>query len=400
MVRLRASRARSDLDGAGRRPVPFQQFVVKLHSRCNIACDYCYLYEMGDSTWRTRPKLMAPAVIERVARRIAEHARHHGLRRVEVILHGGEPLLAGGDAIDSAATVLREALAPDVALTIALQTNGTLIDEEFLTVARRHRIRVTVSLDGEAGTHDLHRRTATGRGTHAATLTGLELLTRPQYRDLFGGLLCVIDLAMPPVAAYAALARHRPPCVDFLLPHGNWTDPPPGRLPDGTATPYADWLITLFDHWYAERPPQTRIRFFENILDPLLGGQSRTEHLGLSPVALIVVDTDGSLEQVDTLRSAYHGAAGTGMNVFTHTFDEALGHPDVAIRQAGLAGLAPACTGCAVRQVCGGGYYPHRYREGDGFANPSVYCADLYRTITHVSRRVHADLARVVEARR
>jgi uncharacterized protein len=390
---LLASRVRSD-------PVPFRQFIIKMHSRCNIACDYCYLYEMGDSTWRDRPKLIAPAVVDRVAARIADHARTHGLRRVEVILHGGEPLLAGADRIDRAATALRRALPEGVELTIGLQTNGTLIDEGFLAVARRHGIRVTVSLDGAEADHDRHRRTASGRGTYAAAKAGLALLTAPEHRDLFGGLLCVIDLAMPPVATYAALARHRPPVVDFLLPHGNWTNPPPGREPDNPATPYADWLIELFDHWYAERPPQTGIRFFENILDPLLGGHSRTEHLGLSPVALIVVDTDGTLEQVDTLRSAFHGAAGTGLNVFTDSFDDALAHPDVAARQAGLAGLPPGCADCGIRSVCGGGYYPHRYREGAGFAHPSVYCADLYRTITHVSGRVREDLARLAQARR
>jgi uncharacterized protein len=44
-------------------------------------------------------------------------------------------------------------------------------------------------------------------------------------------------------------------------------------------------------------------------------------------------------------------------------------------------------------EICGGGLYPHRYREGAGFRNPSVYCADLLRLITHVTERVTSDLA-------
>jgi uncharacterized protein len=45
--------------------------------------------------------------------------------------------------------------------------------------------------------------------------------------------------------------------------------------------------------------------------------------------------------------------------------------------------------------VCGGGLYPHRYRPGEGFRNPSVYCPDLLRLIEHVSARVTADVARI-----
>ena len=44
--------------GAGHEPVPFQQFIVKVHSRCNLSCSYCYVYEMADQAWRQQPKRM------------------------------------------------------------------------------------------------------------------------------------------------------------------------------------------------------------------------------------------------------------------------------------------------------------------------------------------------------
>jgi uncharacterized protein len=50
--------------------------------------------------------------------------------------------------------------------------------------------------------------------------------------------------------------------------------------------------------------------------------------------------------------------------------------------------------------VCGAGLYPHRYRPGTGFANPSVYCRDLFRLIKHVQHAVSDDLAAVRERRR
>ncbi|MEU9387520.1 DNA cytosine methyltransferase, partial [Streptomyces sp. NPDC048279] len=78
---------------------PFRQFIVKVHGRCNLACTYCYLYEGPDRTWRTRPAAASPAVLDRTADRIAEHARGHGLTAVSLVLHGGEPLLAGVDTL-------------------------------------------------------------------------------------------------------------------------------------------------------------------------------------------------------------------------------------------------------------------------------------------------------------
>lgn len=91
---------------------------------------------------------------------------------------------------------------------------------------------------------------------------------------------------------------------------------------------------------------------------------------------------------MDSLKSAYEGAAATGLDVFGHDFDEALGHPGVVARQSAAAALAGQCRACPLLTVCGGGHYAHRYRAGDGFANPSVYCADLQRFIRHVAREL------------
>lgn len=101
-----------------------------------------------------------------------------------------------------------------------------------------------------------------------------------------------------------------------------------------------------------------------------------------------MIETDGTIEQVDSLKSAYDTAAATGLDVFHHTFDDALRHPGVAARRAGADALAAACRACPLLTVCGGGHYAHRYRAENGFANPSVYCADLERLVRHVAARL------------
>ena len=83
------------------------------------------------------------------------------------------------------------------------------------------------------------------------------------------------------------------------------------------------------------------IRFFDSLLAAWQGRPSGSEAAGLDPVDLLVIETDGSWEQADSLKTAFDGAPATGLNVFAHSVDEAAAHPGVAGRQAGIAALCP-----------------------------------------------------------
>ena len=368
---------------------PFRQFILKLHSRCNLSCTYCYVYEMADKSWARKPASISAETVRSAAQGIADHAIAYRLPDVEVVLHGGEPLLCGAAFIQEVVRCLRDAIPAGTALSVRLQTNGTLLTARVLDMLVEYDIRIGVSFDGTARSHDARRIYADGRGSHRQAAAGLRLLASEPYARLFSGILCTIDVTSDPVSTYESLAKFSPPRIDFLLPHANWSAPPPGA----DAARYGEWLAAAFDRWYMRgSAPETRVRLFEEIIHLLLGGQSSTETIGLSPAALIVIDTDGSMEQVDTLKSAFPGAPETGMSVFTHSFGDALVHPSIVARQIGLAALSPTCRECPVRRICGGGYFPHRYRAGDGFRNPSVYCAGLQHLITHIGCRIRADL--------
>ncbi len=99
---------------------------------------------------------------------------------------------------------------------------------------------------------------------------------------------------------------------------------------------------------------------------------------------MVVVETDGTIEQADSIKVAYDGAPATDLDVFSHALDEAAAHPAIKARQRGIAGLSATCRRCPVVISCGGGLYAHRYRSGAGFDNPSVYCADLEKIITYI----------------
>ncbi|MEU7527498.1 FxsB family cyclophane-forming radical SAM/SPASM peptide maturase [Saccharothrix sp. NPDC042600] len=362
---------------------PFRQFVLKVHSRCNLACDYCYVYELADQGWRSRPRAMSAEVVAHTAERVARHVRAHGLPEVEVVLHGGEPLLAGPAALASLVRGFRSAV--PAAVRFSVQTNATLLDRRFLALFAELGVGVGVSLDGGREAHDRHRKRPGGTGSWAAARDALRLLASDEFRAVYRGVLCVVDVDNDPHDVYRSLLDFSPPVVDFLLPHGNWTTPPPRRLAGSPETPYADWLIPLFDRWYDE--PVTRVRLFEELLNVVLGGRSRLEGVGLTPTAQVVVETDGTISASDILASSQPAAAATGLHVARDDFDRAL--PEVPAASA----LSATCRACSLVAACGGGLRAHRFRAGSGFDHPSVYCPDLVRLITHVRDRAATDLA-------
>jgi len=341
---------------------------------------------------------MSPSVIDAAADRLAEHARRWRLSRVTVTFHGGEPLLAGVDFFEYAVAAVRRRMSPDIAVTFTVQTNGVLLDEAFLETFSRLSVRVGVSLDGDRHANDLHRRFPHGGGSYTDVSAGLDRLRQDRFRHLFGGLLCTINLRNDPIEVYAGLLRFAPPRLDLLLPHGNWSSPPAGRGPGTTHTPYADWLIAVFDRWYDAPQRETDIRLFSVIMSLLLGGPGRSESVGLAPVDFVVVETDGSIEHGDALKTTTAGATATGLHVERSGFDDLLLLPGLRQRQIGLAALGTTCRRCSLVNVCGGGHYAHRYDRSTGFGNPSVYCPDLARLIGHVRGRMRTDLRRLAAA--
>lgn len=153
-------------------------FLVKVASRCNLDCDYCYVYHHADQSWRNMPKLLSDEHLRMFGERLAEYARIQSLKRVSVIMHGGEPLLAGPDRIVAFVRDLRHIVGPDVELDVGLQTNGLLLTEEALDAFESERIAVSLSMDGPRVAHDLHRTTRRGRSSFDRVEAGLERLKR------------------------------------------------------------------------------------------------------------------------------------------------------------------------------------------------------------------------------
>ena len=288
--------------------VSVSQYVLKVSSRCDLACDHCYVYEHADQSWRYKPKTITAATADQAARRIREHAEAHQLAKVHVVLHGGEPLLLGHDGLRTVISTLRSSIDP--------VTRLDLENPHQWRPPRRGPVRAVRRLRRTGGRvtgwrpHGERPAPAVRRAGRAAIRRcggRSPCCRKPEYRHLYAGILCTVDVENDPIAVYEALLAEAPPRLDLLLPHATWDHPP--HRPPGTRTPYAAWLGRIHSRWVADGRP-VPIRFFDSLLAAWEGRPSGSEAAGLDPVDLLVIETDGSWEQADSLKTAFENAPG------------------------------------------------------------------------------------------
>jgi uncharacterized protein len=365
-------------------PPVIRCFLLKVASRCNLACDYCYMYEHADQLWRNQPHFMSPEIARSIAMRISEYVAEQRLPDVSVVFHGGEPLLFGAQRLVDMAGEIKRAMPGSTRCDVSLQTNGNLLTAEAVDAFAEADIGVSVSLDGPASINDLHRLTPTGRSSHEQTERALAMLSaRP---EIFAGAIAVIDPSTEPRDVLSYFAQHRVPALDLLLPDATHTRQPQGR--DADPDLYSRWLTRAFDVWFDEFP-ELPVRTFDSLLGSVCGLPSPTDAFGLGNVSLLTVETDGSYHDLDVLKITREGRTALGMNVRDHTIAEACTSTAFIehSRLLSLDGLSADCRSCPEVRVCGGGAVPHRYGD-DGFDHPSVYCMELLAMIRHVRRRL------------
>jgi uncharacterized protein len=368
---------------------PVETYILKVASRCNLNCTYCYVYNKGDDSWRAQPRRMAEETVSALLRRVAGHCREVQQSAVTFIFHGGEPLLAGPGFFRRFVAEAAGILGPDIEPAFALETNGTLITAEWLALFNELGIHFGISLDGPPDLNDAKRVDRRGGGSYARVRRAIDaVLADPRLQDQFGGVLSVIDPDANPLAVYRHFREIGIRRCDFLLPDGTWDQPPPRWRADGMATPYADWLIALFDEWFDGQDTSLSIRLFEEIIGLVFSVTPGTDALGGGRNRLLVIETDGGIEPVDVLKICGPAFTKLGLNVHRNEIREACAAELVQSYQKGAAALCDTCRACPVVAVCGGGYLPHRHSSTNGFANPSVHCRDLMKLITHVRDRV------------
>jgi uncharacterized protein len=377
----------------GRRVVPFTTFVVKIASRCNLNCSYCYMYNLEDQTYRNQPSKMSLEVARSMAERIRSHAQRHDGWGAHIILHGGEPMLAGMDYLHEWLEVVRGTLGASFRSVFSMQSNGLLVTDEWIDFLAEHGVGVGISYDGPKHVHDRFRLHHDGRGSYDLLMAAIKRLKEhPRGKDIFSTVMAVVNVDLDPEEQWDDFKKLGIYGFDLSLPHSNHLHPPrSGRWT------YRDWLIKLFDLWFDD-PEQHGFRYFENVIRGLLRYPYSSDNIGGKPVGVLVIETNGDYEGTDALKCTEEGMTKLGRNVLRDEIDTLYENPLVARLQQANVPLPDTCQSCRASEVCGGGYLPHRYHSKNddslkaGFDNPSVYCDALYGLVEHAYQRVMGTL--------
>jgi uncharacterized protein len=328
---------------------------------------------------------MSRAVFELTLERIRGHCRFTGQEYTEIVFHGGEPFLIGAAVFDEWCAMARARLAGITRAGFAIQTNGTLIDDEWIEVIRRHRIQIGISMDGPKAIHDVFRVDHAGRGSHAQVEQGIARLR--EARIPFG-ILCVITPGADPLAVHRYFLSLGCKQITYVLPHFTWDTIGPVHQLHGP-TPCADFLIPVFDDWWFNATPDIHIGDLRNMARIVMGGSSQIETIGNVPPRYVFIESDGEMEGLDNLRACKDGLSKMHLNVRDAEFRDILraGNMHATAIFEGMP-LSAACRACPECDTCGGGYLPHRFSSANGFDNPSVWCADLLRLFAHIRLRM------------
>ncbi len=355
-------------------------FFLRVASCCNLDCDYCYVFKHRDMSWKTMPSVMHSEIVQKFAERLKEYAEKYALERVNIIFHGGEPLMCGEQKLLDFVDIIDTILGENIKASYSLQTNGTLVTDSFLHACEQKDIGISLSVDGHKCIHNKHRKYKNGTGSHDDVVRGISLLK--QYPSIFEGVIGVIDPEFDPAEILQFFDDIGVENVDLLLPDSTYTDLPKGR--EQHPDLYKQWLIRAFDEWFFNHQA-IRLRTFEHILSGVMGQDGSLDAFGLGSLDYLTIETDGTYHTSDILKVAYENASAIGFGVKEDTIEAALSNEKVAQYNNLLKpeALPDKCKKCTYAHLCGGGSLPHRYSEETGFNNPSVYCEEMFTLINH-----------------
>jgi len=359
--------------------------VLKVASRCNLNCTYCYMYNLGDSTYKNQPKVMSAETVDAILLKVKNHSVTYELSEFTFIFHGGEPLLCGKDFFKQFIDKAYEVLLPEVIPFFVLQTNAVLVDDDWVAFFKENDIGVSCSLDGYKDVNDQFRVYHNGKGSFDDILRGLDCMKKDDYFKDRLNVLSVMNLNADPKKMLEFYAENELG-FDLLLLDANYDELPIGKT-NFFDTSYGDWLCEAFDHWY-ENYSELNVRFFMNIILAILGRNSSTDSYGMGINELLVIETDGSIEAVDVLKVCGDGFTKNDLNIRTNEIDEAFTSDLILSYMYSNERLPEKCTKCTLSEICSGGYLPHRYSSTNQFDNPSIYCHDFAKLITHIQNKL------------
>ena len=362
---------------------PFHVLAKPIGPSCNLACDYCfYLNKAALFPGRTTPRAfrMATADLERFVRQYFE-AQPTGSDEINFAWQGGEPTLLGLAFFRRVVALQRQFAPPGRRVANALQTNATLLTDEWCNFLHENKFLVGVSLDGPADLHDRFRRDRRGRGSFARVVAAVERLKR--HRVEFNTLTAVQrDNGDHPARVYAFLRDLGAIYLQFIP---IVEKDPVGRLTERSVQPeqWGDFLNGVFDAWRAADIGRVYVQHFELMLGLVMGLPASLCVHSRTCGRSVALEHNGDLFSCDHFVFPEYRLG----NLAEHHLAELLDGPaQTRFGQDKFDRLPGHCRRCEFLGFCYGGCPAHRVLSTPG-GEPGLnwLCAGYRRFFAHTA---------------
>lgn len=367
---------------------------------CNLDCTYCFYLEKEKLFPSNENFRMKDEVLEEYIRQYIQGQR---VPDVTFAWQGGEPTLLGVNYFRRIIE-LQQKHANGKRIHNALQTNGTLLNDEWCEFLVTHGFLVGLSIDGPARLHDAYRVTKKGGGSYAKVITGLRLLKKHGVefntltvvnrvnskhpldvyrflRDIGSGYIQFIPLVerLPDAEAKALdLDLAAPPRLD-----GSMDTAPRMPVTDWSLEPkqYGIFLTTIFDEWVRQDVGKTFVQLFDVTLGNWMGQGGGLCVFSEKCGTAMAMEHNGDVYSCDHYVYPHYKLG----NIMQQTLGDMVSSEFQ--RQFGedkKSTLPKYCIECDVRHLCHGECPKHRFiKTPDGEAGLNYFCAAYKHFFSH-----------------
>lgn len=356
---------------------PINLVVIQTTSFCNLDCDYCYLPNRQQKN-QISLDLIPPIFKSILTSPFVQHD-------FTVCWHAGEPLAVPISFYESAFQFIEEAnqhySSNSYKIWQSIQTNATLINQNWCDLFKKHDVLVGVSLDGPDFIHDAHRKTRKGTGSHRSTMRGISFL---QKNDISAYIIAVIteQTLDYPDEFFNFFMEHNLTNVGFNLEETEGVHQSSSLAKRELEDRYKAFIKRIWD-LTAQHQGQLKIREFENLCN-VIYNDCRLQRTDMNyPFVIVNFDAQGNFSTFDpellSVKTKDYGDFVLGHVLKDSLESVCYTEKFQKIFQDMKAGVEQCQQTCQYFGVCGGGAGSNKYWENGTFSSTETH-ACRYRT--------------------
>jgi len=348
---------------------------------CNLDCKYCF-YLSKEELYKGSSFRMTDETLETYIRQLIES---HEAPEVTVAWQGGEPTLMGLDFFRRSIVYEKEYAKPGMKIQNTIQTNGTLINDEWAAFFKENDFLVGLSIDGPREMHDFYRVDRQGEPTFDKVMRGLGFL---QKHGVEWNALTTIHHANAshPVEVYRFLRDECKaqfiqfiPIVERVTPEGNVV-----TERSTTAEEYGKFLVGVFEEWVRRDVAKVYVQMFDVALANWHGEPSGLCVHSKTCGGAMAIEHNGDLYSCDHFVTPQYKLGNINQR---HMLDLVGSDPQVKFGNDKFDTLPRYCRECEVRFACHGGCPKDRFiTTPDGEPRLNYLCAGYKIFFHHIDK--------------